>query len=679
MLTQHRVRAFWLLAAMMGSGSIGVAILHALRGSRPWLVANLTAVALICALSSELVRRGRSASFFGAILIGVFATLGAFGHAMAPPVAHALSFLIVLLVFGSLLLEPRGFIRLSVALVVVMLLSRGIRVFQGYGGAYAQGSLGNLSIAAMLFASVLFGLDGQHRKGRMRATESIQEAVAAREAAEVGKAAKGRFLANMSHELRTPLNAIVGYAEMLEEEVGPDQAGLLLKVQTAGRELLGHIDHLLEVARQEALGETSTITFRRQSASGRMERLLGRQEEIRWRAARTWAIGVGLAVVASSSFALLADGWLGLTTRVDVAVVCGAFGALVAGLAWFGRARLALGFLVGFGSVMVAVLHAAVPEARGVEMFSIVLMAVAALLLSVRKLRWVVVSTCVVLGIASAVKGQMEGLGLLEVGPPWLALVFTGLALLELVRVREHQRRSLLDVARAADRDLSLAAAAERAGQRFLEQASHEIRTPLTTILGYSELLAEEVDQESMADVDRIRRAGNHLLSIVNDVLDMQVLERGELTAQAQPVDLAPLCREVVDLTRPVIEANGNAVRLEVALQGEVTADPRMVRQILVNLMANAGKFTKDGHVELVARAATEGVLVQVKDTGPGISAVDQRRLFRPFERLEAHTSVAGTGLGLAIARHMAAAMGGDLRVSSKLGKGTCFELLLRT
>ena len=231
---------------------------------------------------------------------------------------------------------------------------------------------------------------------------------------------------------------------------------------------------------------------------------------------------------------------------------------------------------------------------------------------------------------------------------------------------------------------------ANMAKSRFLANVSHELRTPLNAIVGYNSLalsgLYGEVTPEHRAAHDRIRTAADHLLRLVNDVLDLSKIEVGRMEVDLRPVALEPLLEGVVSVVEPVAEAKD--VRIDLVLARDlptVTTDARHVRQILLSLATNAIKFTERGSVTIVAKCG-EGadagrVLLAVEDTGIGIAPRDLDRIFDEFEQVRPSgrgDSIArGTGLGLAVSRKLANLLGGEVRVDSQLGTGSRFTLAL--
>ena len=229
---------------------------------------------------------------------------------------------------------------------------------------------------------------------------------------------------------------------------------------------------------------------------------------------------------------------------------------------------------------------------------------------------------------------------------------------------------------------------ASRAKNSFLANMSHELRTPLTAIIGYSDLLLGDPatlgEPEAVTDLRRIHAAGQHLLKLINEVLDLAKIEAGKLTLHYEDFDLVPLLREACDTVRPLAEKNQNRLELECPpTRLPMHADPTKVRQTLVNLLGNACKFTTRGEVRL--RLTTESVAAQpwvvfaISDTGIGMTAAQLGRLFQAFGQADAAIvrKFGGTGLGLVLSRSFAEAMGGQLTVTSEPGRGSTFTLRL--
>ncbi|MCI3131927.1 PAS domain S-box protein [Phenylobacterium aquaticum] len=246
--------------------------------------------------------------------------------------------------------------------------------------------------------------------------------------------------------------------------------------------------------------------------------------------------------------------------------------------------------------------------------------------------------------------------------------------------VRDISARKALETELAETRDAALKATAVKS--QFLANMSHEIRTPLTAILGYANLLQARsgLDDLTRAQTGRIAAAGEALLSIVNDVLDFSKLEAGQFEIAPRPSPVAACLTEAMALFSPQAQAKG--IELQLALDGDLPAwvslDPDRLRQILLNLIGNAVKFTDKGSVRLVARhdAGREQLTVAVEDTGPGLTPEQQQGLFQRFSQVDSSTTRrhGGTGLGLAICKALAEAMGGGIGVRSAPGQGAVFE-----
>ena len=229
-----------------------------------------------------------------------------------------------------------------------------------------------------------------------------------------------------------------------------------------------------------------------------------------------------------------------------------------------------------------------------------------------------------------------------------------------------------------------LAEQASEAKSRFLATLGHEVRTPMTGVLGMSELLrGSRLDERQRGQVDAIHRAGEHLLRLVNDALDLARIEAGKLELADADFALRPLLDEVAGLMAPVAERKG-LVFVDAVAPGTpagLHGDRTRVQQILLNLVGNAIKFTDNGHVALEAGAlAPRGVRFVVTDTGPGLNQEQQSRLFRRFEQADGARTASrygGSGLGLAISQELAAAMGGRIAVDSEPGRGTRFVVEL--
>lgn len=248
--------------------------------------------------------------------------------------------------------------------------------------------------------------------------------------------------------------------------------------------------------------------------------------------------------------------------------------------------------------------------------------------------------------------------------------------------------RALASARDAATEARERAEAANHSKSMFLANMSHELRTPLNAIIGYSEMLQEDVADMSVdeitADLRKVTGAGKHLLSLINDVLDFSKIEAGRMELVLEPVDVATLMREVEGTAAPVVRKQGNAFIVNTDPEvGTFTADAGKVRQVLLNLLSNAGKFTTDGtvtlHAQRTVREGADFIAIAVTDTGVGLTRAQFGRLFQAFAQADATTQRdhGGTGLGLALCRRFCLMMGGDIEVESKAGSGSTFTVLL--
>ncbi|MBI2174136.1 MAG: response regulator [Candidatus Omnitrophica bacterium] len=242
------------------------------------------------------------------------------------------------------------------------------------------------------------------------------------------------------------------------------------------------------------------------------------------------------------------------------------------------------------------------------------------------------------------------------------------------------------------NKDLAVAKeAAEEANQTksdFLARMSHELRTPMNAIIGYSEMLMEDTrdagQERYVSDLEKIHTAGNHLLQLINDILDLSKVEAHKLELYLETFDVAPMVREVVNTIKPLAEKNAN--RLEVRLDenmGFMRADTTRMRQVLFNLFSNACKFTEKGIISLDVirkdRGDSDWIVFALRDTGIGMTPEQMSKLFQPFSQGDTSTTrkYGGTGLGLAISKRFCEMMGGEILVESEYGKGSTFTVSL--
>jgi signal transduction histidine kinase len=267
----------------------------------------------------------------------------------------------------------------------------------------------------------------------------------------------------------------------------------------------------------------------------------------------------------------------------------------------------------------------------------------------------------------------------------WMAIFYANIATMrsDLEREGERHRATAIRLREAKE----LADAANRAKSIFLAKMSHEFRTPLNAVIGYSEILLEDAEAASasadrVSDLKRINAAGKHLLSLVTEVLDITKIESDRIDLNVEAFDVNALLYDIASTSKPLIDANGNTFDLQAPPGlGVVKTDPTKLRQVLLNLLSNAAKFTNKGVITLVAArhrtTASDWIDFQVKDNGIGISKANMERLFQNFGQASPETSkkYGGTGLGLAISRQYCALMGGGITVTSEVGRGSCFSV----
>jgi signal transduction histidine kinase/ActR/RegA family two-component response regulator len=257
-----------------------------------------------------------------------------------------------------------------------------------------------------------------------------------------------------------------------------------------------------------------------------------------------------------------------------------------------------------------------------------------------------------------------------------LALVLLGGLALLARALRERERAE-----DAAKRSRLEAEEANQAKSEFLSRMSHELRTPLNAVLGFGQLLSmRELDETETESVEQILKGGQHLLALINEVLDISRIEAGRLQLSLEPVELSETISETLDLVRPL--AAERQIELTVDSRGRdayVVADRQRLSQVLLNLFSNAIKYNRDGGSVRIAVGEKDDVIrIEVADTGEGISADGLTRLFTPFERLGADVKqIEGTGLGLALSKGLIDAMGGRMGVESRPGQGSTFWIEL--
>ena len=270
----------------------------------------------------------------------------------------------------------------------------------------------------------------------------------------------------------------------------------------------------------------------------------------------------------------------------------------------------------------------------------------------------------------------------------WMALYYAVVVNLRSEFETEAERGRAVSI--ELERARATAEATGRARARFFAKMSHELRTPLNAIIGYSEILIEELEDDPRADpmrardVGRISAAGKHLLSLVSSVLDADAIEQDGARVELGRLALGDLCDEVVASALPTIERGGN--RLVVMCEqrdAELVTDAKKLRQILINVLGNAGKFTSKGVVKLQLEVydclGEPQLRAVVADTGIGIEADALERLFTEYEQADASVGArfGGTGIGLALSRRFCILLGGEIAVTSAPGQGSCFTVTL--
>ncbi|MGE5191672.1 MAG: ATP-binding protein [Deltaproteobacteria bacterium] len=367
-------------------------------------------------------------------------------------------------------------------------------------------------------------------------------------------------------------------------------------------------------------------------------------------------------------------------------LIAGTLGVLILGLlrrtGWI-RLSANLMMLVLFGILAFVSVFSGGIGSPAVSWFAAVPM-VATMLLGYRTgMIWLAMTLAMLVGLYAEDGSQWSLVKQLDGGKLsiWAFAATTGITLViySLSIIYEKLRDSTMETLLAAN----------RAKSEFLTNMSHELRTPLTSILGFTDLLLEDPDDHSPPAerndrLQTIRRNGQHLLELINGLLDLSKIEAGKMTVERMPVSPAGILNDVIALLQ--VRADAKGLALSVAFEGSLPAtiqtDPMHLKQILINLVGNAIKFTETGSVRATARHVPAGrwhakIQFDVVDTGIGLSTGQITRLFEPFSQVDASCTrnYGGTGLGLAISRQMARMLGGDISVCSIPGSGSVFRL----
>jgi signal transduction histidine kinase len=225
---------------------------------------------------------------------------------------------------------------------------------------------------------------------------------------------------------------------------------------------------------------------------------------------------------------------------------------------------------------------------------------------------------------------------------------------------------------------------ANKAKSDFLAKMSHELRTPLNAIIGYNEMLIEEADDDGLEtyseDLNKINSSGEHLLTLINDILDLSKIEAGKMDLHIEEFNLEDILKQVEATAKPLVEKNKNKFIIKSKIKKlKLQNDQTKLRQILFNMLSNAAKFTKKGTVSLSTSDNASDITFAVTDTGIGMNKEQLSKVFEEFTQAESSTSknYGGTGLGLPISKKMAEMMGGKMEVESEEGKGTTFSIII--
>lgn len=222
----------------------------------------------------------------------------------------------------------------------------------------------------------------------------------------------------------------------------------------------------------------------------------------------------------------------------------------------------------------------------------------------------------------------------------------------------------------------------DRMKSMFIATMSHELRTPLNSIIGFTGILLEgmagRITQKQRTHLSIVQESGRHLLALINDVIDISKIEAGRIEPDIRNIDLVAMLNELCEITLPTAENAGLILSLTTPKTLSIMSDERRVKQVIMNLVTNAIKFTEEGEVSIIAKKKRKDIIITVQDTGIGIEKDDMDRLFEPFVRLETPGKLTdGTGLGLYLSMRLARILCGDITVTSVPGEGSSFSLVL--
>ncbi|MDG2035201.1 MAG: HAMP domain-containing sensor histidine kinase, partial [Pseudomonadales bacterium] len=225
---------------------------------------------------------------------------------------------------------------------------------------------------------------------------------------------------------------------------------------------------------------------------------------------------------------------------------------------------------------------------------------------------------------------------------------------------------------------------ANRHKSEFLANITHELRTPLQSILGYTEVVKEMLEDEGVytceQDVDKITHNADHLLGLINSILDISKIEAGKMEVSNQNVNIKSLLNRATDTVVPLIEKNNNALKIITdQADHDFFVDEKKLFQILLNLLSNAAKFTHEGLITLSAIVDEQQLIIEVRDTGIGIDQEQQDIIFEPFRQIDGSETrqFLGTGLGLSITMHFTQLLGGKMTLESEVNQGSCFSVFI--